>query len=178
MNVLFVCTGNICRSPMAERLAVAFSAQADVHTVSFASAGTGAVIGHPIHARAARVLEGLGGDPTDFAARQLTAKMAAASDLVLTMTRAHRESVLEYAPRNLSRTFTLAEAASLAGRPDVRSLADLAALRPELDPAMVADIADPIGRSIEVFAETGSAIAQLLPPVLECCWRTADASAH
>ena len=169
MKVLFVCTGNICRSPIAERLAVAFSAQANVHTVSFASAGTGAVIGHAMHAHAARVLESLGGDSTAFAARQLTAKIAGASDLVLTMTRAHREAALEAAPRNLHRTFTLSEAAQLASRPDVQSLADFAALRPELDPATVADIPDPIGRSIEVFAETGSAIAQLLPPVLACC---------
>ena len=63
------------------------------------------------YAEAAPVLKRLGGDPSGFAARQLTPKIAADADLILTMTRVHREVVLEAVPRQLHKTFTLSEAA-------------------------------------------------------------------
>ena len=56
MHVLFVCTGNICRSPTAERLAVAYAARHGIADFTSSSAGTHAVIGHPIHPDAAAVL--------------------------------------------------------------------------------------------------------------------------
>ena len=80
---------------------------------------------------AALVLEKLGGDASDFAARQLTSRIASDADLILTMTRAHRDTVLELAPRQLHRTFTLSEAALLASECDAQSVADLAAFRPQ-----------------------------------------------
>ncbi len=90
------------------------------------------MIGHSIQQQAATVLEDLGGDPTDFAARQLTPRIAAGADLILTMTKAHRDAVLELAPNRLQRTFTLAEASQLASELHARTVADLAALRPHL----------------------------------------------
>ncbi len=131
------------------------------------------MIGHPIHDDAALVLEKLGGDVSNFAARQLTSRIASDADLVLTMTRAHRDAVLELAPRHLNRTFTLSEASRLASECNARTVADLAALRPHLAPAHVlSDIPDPIGHSAEIFALVGSQIADLLPPVLELCRRS------
>jgi protein-tyrosine phosphatase len=131
------------------------------------SAGTRAVIAHPIHHEAARVLKELGGDVSGFAARQLTSKIASDADLVLTMTRAHRDAVLELAPRQLRKTFTLSEAARLASDYGARNVADLAALRPQLVAHDVMDLPDPIGRSSDVFTTTGSQIADLLAPLLE-----------
>jgi protein-tyrosine phosphatase len=133
------------------------------------SAGTRAVIAHPIHHEAALVLGELGGDASGFAARQLTPKLASDADLVLTMTRAHRDAVLAHAPRQLHRTFTLSEAARLASDYNARNVADLAALRPQLTTDELVDIPDPIGRSRETFAVIGSQIADLLPPILELC---------
>ena len=52
-----VCTGNICRSPTAERLAAAYAVQNGNPDITASSAGTRAVIGHPIHPDAAVVLE-------------------------------------------------------------------------------------------------------------------------
>jgi low molecular weight protein-tyrosine phosphatase len=127
------------------------------------------VIAHPIHDEAARVLETLGGDVSDFAARQLTSKIASDADLVLTMTRAHRDAVLELAPRQLHRTFTLSEAARLVSEHNARNVADLVALRPRLAADELMDIPDPIGQSREIFAMIGSQIAEILPPVLELC---------
>jgi protein-tyrosine phosphatase len=177
LHVLFVCTGNICRSPVAERLAAAYSARFQVPELRTSSAGIRAVIAHPIHPDAALVLEKLGGDVSNFAARQLTSRIASNADLVLTMTRAHRNAVLELAPKQLHRTFTLCEAARLASEWNARNVADLAALRPHLTAHKLSDIPDPIGQSAEFFAMVGSQIAELLPPILELCRRSCPLTA-
>jgi protein-tyrosine phosphatase len=129
------------------------------------------VIAHPIHPEAALVLEKLGGEVSNFAARQLTSRIASDADLVLTMTKAHRDAVLDLAPHQLHRTFTLSEASCLASEFSARSVADLAALRPQLAGHELADIPDPIGQGAEVFATIGGQIADLLPPILELCRR-------
>jgi protein-tyrosine phosphatase len=167
MHILFVCTGNICRSPMAERLASAFGARVEFQNFRAPSAGDRAVEGHPIQACAARVLEKLGGDSSGFAARQLTPAIAADADLVVTMTRAHREEVLGLVPQQLHRTFTLREAARRAPDFNVRNVADLAACRPRSPAKESSDIPDPIGHDEAYFAMVGAQIAELLPPVLE-----------
>jgi protein-tyrosine phosphatase len=172
MHILFVCTGNICRSPTAERLAAAYAAHNGIIDFTASSAGTRAVRGHPIHPNAAVVLEELGGDASDFAARQLKPKIAAAADLIIAMTGAHRDTVLETAPRQLKQSFTLAEAARLASMDGADTISDLAALRPHLTANDMADIPDPIGQSPEVFAAVGAQIAELLPPILELCRRS------
>ena len=128
-----------------------------------------AMIAHPMHPEAARVLESLGGDPAGFAARHLTPKIASGADLVIAMTRAHRDAVLELAPRQLHRTFTLTEAARLVSEFGAQDVKDLAALRPQLRPADAADIPDPIGQDPYVFIRVGSLIAELMPPVMELC---------
>ncbi|OJZ65255.1 arsenate reductase/protein-tyrosine-phosphatase family protein [Mycolicibacterium diernhoferi] len=169
MHVLFVCTGNICRSPTAERLAAAFAAAQGIPEFTTSSAGTRAVTGHPVHPEAEQVLHGLGGDSDGFAARQLTAKIAAGADLILTMTRAHRDAVLELAPQRLHRAFTLTEASRLITDLHAHSVAELANLRPHLAQDQIPDIPDPIGQSREVFATVGEQIAALLPPIVELC---------
>jgi protein-tyrosine phosphatase len=168
LHILFVCTGNICRSPTGERLAAA----AGIAGLTTSSAGTRAVIGHPVHPEAARVLTNLGGTADGFAARQLTPRIAAEADLVLAMTAAHRDAVLELAPRQLRRTFTLTEAAVLAAEHDPAGIADLGALRPQLSGRAVPDIADPIGRDAAYFDTVGAEIAAALAPVLRLCGRS------
>jgi protein-tyrosine phosphatase len=128
------------------------------------------VIGHPIHQEAALVLEQLGGEPSDFTARQLTPKIASAADLVLTMTKTHRDNVLELAPHRLHRTFTLSEAARLVVEHNAQCVADLAELR-HLVAHEATDVPDPMGQSAEVHALAGAQIAELLAPVLELCRR-------
>ena len=129
------------------------------------------MIGHPMHPAAALVLENMGGEPSNFAARQLSSRIASNADLVLTMTRGHRDEVLELAPHHLHRTFMLSEAARLVSECNARNIADLAALRPLLASYEAPDIPDPIGQRIEFFSTIGSQIADLLPPILELCRR-------
>jgi protein-tyrosine phosphatase len=171
LHILFVCTGNICRSPTAERLAMAYVARSQFENLTASSAGVRALVGHPIEPAAARVLEKLGGDASAFAARRLTSRIAADADLVLTMTTAHRDDVLRLAPQQLPRTFTLREATRLASESSARSIQELAALRPRFPGHGQSDIPDPIGHDEAFFATVGAQIADLLPPILELCRR-------
>lgn len=131
------------------------------------SAGTRAVVGYPIHPEAARVIEDLGGRTDPFAARQLTPRLASNADLVITMTKEHRDSALDLAPQKLHRTFTLAEAARLVSRRGARRIEDPAALRPRLTSEVVTDIVDPIGEPHKVFTAVGNRIAELVELVMQ-----------
>jgi protein-tyrosine phosphatase len=156
---------------MAERLAIAYADRVHFPELTASSAGTRAMTGHPIQPYAARVLEELGGDASNFAARQLKSTIAAYADLILTMTTANRDDALNLAPRQLHKTFTLREAARLASECGAQNLADLAELRPRLPAQGASDIPDPIGQDEAFFAMVGAQIADLLPPVLELCRR-------
>lgn len=87
-HILVVCTGNICRSPMAEGLLRAALAHAEPKRI-VESAGVGAVIGGRPTAEAIDVMRAHGYDIQGHVARQLTAKMLAGADLVLTMDATH-----------------------------------------------------------------------------------------
>lgn len=174
LHILFVCTGNICRSPTAERLAKAYGAQLKIRDFTTASAGVRAVVGRPIHPYAALVLESLGGDASSFAARQLTPKIAASADLVLAMTKAHRDSVLERVPRLLHRTFTLSEVSWLATNGGASSVEGLAELRAQVPASDLTEVPDPMGQDPDVFQAVGSQIADLLLPIVDLCGRSPE----
>ena len=111
-HILFVCTGNICRSPLAERLAR--SALGSCPAFQVTSAGTHAEQGRAMTEHARRVLVRLGGDPGGFVSRRLTPELVAAADLVLTATAQHRaEAVAGHLPA-ATRAFTIAEFGALA----------------------------------------------------------------
>src|SRR3954453_11743193 len=184
-TVLLVCTGNICRSALAERLGRAYLDEVlgeNADAIRLISAGTQAVVGSEMHPDSALVLRGYGAEPGDFRAQQLSDALAASADLTLTMTRPHRRDVLALAPRALARTFTLREAADLlASLPDgaqptgdspgerlrglVKALAD-ARCRRTADDGGGDDVPDPVNRPLEVHEEAGDLIAGALLPIL------------
>ncbi|PTR23455.1 protein-tyrosine phosphatase [Rhodococcus sp. OK519] len=169
MKLLFVCTGNICRSPTAERLAAAWADHRGLVGLDTTSAGTRAMIGSPMEKTAAKVLSSLGGKPESFSGRQLTPAIAADADLILAMTQHHRDAVLRMAPRQLRRTFTLLEAAHLVTSGGARAVTELdttRALTPRLDDVHM-DVPDPIKRNESVFEEVGEQIAAAVVTVLE-----------
>lgn len=113
-RVLLVCTGNVCRSPLAELLLR--RTFADCPGVQFASAGTYALTEGAMPEPACDVAEGWGLDRFDAEAhqpRQLTAELVAEADVVLALTRDHRAEVVRLLPRANRYTFTLREVARL-----------------------------------------------------------------
>jgi protein-tyrosine phosphatase len=110
--ILFVCTGNVCRSPMAELLCRAGAPpQADLE---LASAGMFALVGDGIDGPTASVLGQLGIDTSRHRARQFQPAMAARADLVLTAETAHRDQIMSAVPTAFRRIFTMKEFARLA----------------------------------------------------------------
>jgi protein-tyrosine phosphatase len=168
-TILFVCTANQCRSPMAHRLAVNWlgkrfgTGQADFVV---ASAGTMAWDGIVMTSLAGDVLTELGVDTAGPDSRALTEAIVGDAGLVLTMERRHRSDVVTLAPAALKRAFTLTEFArtapvaaaelDLPSSPVDRAQAVVAATarkrgtvrsaRPDDD-----DIADPIGNPIDDY---------------------------
>ncbi|MEQ4518752.1 low molecular weight phosphatase family protein [Pseudarthrobacter sp. B907] len=122
VRILTVCTGNICRSPVAERLLQAGLDQVQPGAFRVRSAGTRAMVGDPVQPLSAEIISTYGGSADAFAARQLTPAILRDSDLVLTMATSHRGEVLQLDPSLLKRTFTIREFARmlhvLAGRED------------------------------------------------------------
>ena len=162
-RVLTVCTGNICRSPAAERLIrrVWVDGAAGVEVVS---GGTHAMVGEPIQISMAHLLEQSGAYSGEFCAQLLTPQLVERADLVLGMTRRHRAAAVALGPAATGRTFTLREFARLVADgaaefepaedrvESLRRVVELAASRRRavLDPA-VDDIADPYGRDLEAY---------------------------
>jgi protein-tyrosine phosphatase len=113
VRILTVCTGNICRSPVAERLLQAGLDQVLPGGFEVRSAGTRALVGDPVQPLSADIIRTFGGTAEGFAARQLSARILRNVDLVLTMTSGHRGEVLQLDASLLKRTFTIREFARM-----------------------------------------------------------------
>lgn len=108
-----VCTGNICRSPLAEHVLAKKMEQTPEIRVS--SAGTQAMVGEPMYADTKGIAQSLGVETGGMhQARQLTETILQSSDLVLTMSREQRSIVVGLNPKMTRRTFTIREFARLA----------------------------------------------------------------
>ena len=94
MRLLLVCTGNICRSPMAEAIARRLLESRGREDVAVASAGTAAQDGAPASEGAYLIALEHGLDLTAHRARQITSDLVAAADLVLGMSPHHGERAL------------------------------------------------------------------------------------
>lgn len=134
MRVVFVCTGNTCRSPLAAALLRQQAPQVEV-----LSAGVMAIPGSPAAAEALALAAELGSDLSAHRAQQLSAEHVQGS-LLLTLTGAHRDAVLKRFPEARPRLFSLGE---YAGEDDH-------------------DVADPIGRGMSAYRQTAEEIADLI----------------
>lgn len=92
-NLLFVCTGNTCRSPMAEALARHAIRERGWGEVEVASAGVAALAGSPASPEVADVLEEAGVELTAHEARELTPERVEWADAIFVMGNSHIEAV-------------------------------------------------------------------------------------
>jgi len=146
-SILFVCSGNSCRSPMAEgllRLKLPSRLQDEVEVQS---AGTLDIEGSPAAEYSRRVVREMGGDISRHRSQGLTRELVANSDLILAMATEH----VDYLRRRYP-----------AYRENVFLLKQFANSEPLDDP----DIEDPIGSSLTVYRECGELIAEELDRIL------------
>lgn len=112
-SVLMVCTGNICRSPLAEALLLKQAPH-----LAVASAGIGALVGRPADAHALVVGEAHGLDLSSHVARQINAEIIAEHDLVLVMEPGQAQWLLQRFPQSRGRVYLLGQWAGKAHVPD------------------------------------------------------------
>src|SRR5260221_6727407 len=106
-SILFVCTGNVCRSPMAEGLFGRMIAERpDLRVLS---AGVSTYPGQPPSAHAVEVLDELGVDISQHRSRPLSEKVVEEADWIVVMTRSHLDSIIYLFPRAAEKVYLLRE---------------------------------------------------------------------
>jgi len=144
-KILLVCTGNICRSPLAAALLQRALTERGVEGMDVSSAGTGAWDGAPVSEGAYLVGLERGLDLSAHRARLLTRELIEEADLVLTMARHHRARVDELGGEG--RVFVLGEYAGREGDE--------------------AEVSDPFGGDLEVYRDTCVELEALIDAAVE-----------
>jgi protein-tyrosine phosphatase len=111
MLILFVCTGNICRSPIGELLAKRYLAAS---SINISSAGTHGLSSHPIDPSSEKLLDRAGIDSQAFRSKRLTAELATSADLIFCFEKIQRQEIALLAPSMSKRIFLLGDFANIA----------------------------------------------------------------
>ena len=187
-NILIVCTGNICRSPIAEQLL-----RERLHQAApgghfrVRSAGTQALVDRGMTPEAREQSQRYGVAQNNHLARQLTSELIAEADLVLTATRQHRGDVVSLLPRANRYAYTLNQLARLlASATEARQaprvtpqafLTEIAASQGQFPPPQNPsddDIEDPYRQSHEVYDRVGAAIDSATNAIAAALARTSS----
>lgn len=145
VNILFVCTGNTCRSPMAEALFRDMVQKEGLEGIEAGSAGIAAWPGQKATRQAERIMAELGLSLADHRTRPIDENLLNQADLILTMTEGHKSAILSEQPSVWNKIHTLKEFAGQEGR----------------------DIPDPFGKSDEEYRHAARQIRQALQAALD-----------
>ncbi|MFZ2312907.1 MAG: low molecular weight protein-tyrosine-phosphatase [Methylobacter sp.] len=108
-NIMVVCVGNICRSPMAEAILKDALSKINQNTCHVSSAGIGALVGHKADAKASQLMIARGLDISQHRARQLNSEMIRKADLILVMELGHKMDIETREPSAKGKIFRLGE---------------------------------------------------------------------
>jgi protein-tyrosine-phosphatase len=144
MNLLFVCSGNTCRSAMAEALARKIAKRRGIEDLSVSSAGTNAWDNATATDEALLVGMERDLDLTGHRARKLTSAIVSEADLIFVMTPAHLEQVVQ-----------------LGGRGKVHVINEYASK------VQNGGIADPYGGDLEAYRQTADVLEQELEKLFD-----------
>ncbi len=195
-RILFVCTGNICRSAQAEQLLRARIPEPLQGVFEIRSAGTGALVGAPMPSEAAQLSRRYGGEPDAHRGRDITVDLVRESDLVLAMAAEHRSGAVQLLPRASRYSFMFTEFGALLddlsrNLPEplldealpqhplttrLRALVRMAAGRRGFLPAGEADpkdIIDPYRRPQQVYDDSAAQISAGIDRILDAVVRIA-----
>jgi protein-tyrosine phosphatase len=178
-GVLFVCTGNICRSPTAEAIARRELGRYPGVPLRVSSAGSHALEGNPAASRSLLAAAARGAALEAHHARELTRRRVRAAGLVLCMAAEHRPFVLSYDRSAARRTFVLAAFARAAMQWEwlARSPAELVDLAVEHARDLPGDdVDDPLGEPAEAYAACAERLDALVTPVVAALARTLPVS--
>jgi len=150
-KLIFVCTGNTCRSPMAEGLLRAVLPEDSDWKIS--SAGVCAANGWPASANAVEALREKGIDGSGLTSQTLTPNLIEAADLLVTMTEGHRQAILAAVPESEGKVFLL-KSFGIA--------------------KCATDIYDPVGEGLAVYRRVRDEIDAALPDLILTMMETKD----
>jgi protein-tyrosine phosphatase len=187
-EVLFLCTANVCRSPMAQ--ALLSDRLAGLGQAAIVRSGGMLVDGEPPRPEAITAMAGYGLDITSHRSRRVTADDLDRADLTLAMARENLRYAVVAAPAIWPRAFTLPElvrrGAAIGRRLPEESLADwLARVHDGRDRAALLgdsaddDVADPTGGPQRGYTETAAILSSLADELVRLCWGTGpDGPSH
>jgi len=139
-SILFVCTGNVCRSPMAAGLLSAkLVAERPDARFRVSSAGTWALDGQPASSHALAVMSERHIDISDHIAHTISAEDVAEADLILTMSQEHTDMIRQTWPQYIWKVYRLAE---MTGKKK--------------------NVHDPYGESVEVYRDCANTISEYI----------------
>lgn len=150
MNILFVCTGNTCRSPMAEKLLQKKAMDNDID-LNVISAGIFAFDGYSASDNAKRVIKEYGLED-DHITKKVNNELIVWADLILTMTTGHKHLLIEMMPEYNGKVYTLKEYVQI----DVDIIDDSSL-----------DITDPFGGNIDIYRKTAQEIEHAIDTLIK-----------